>query len=243
MVDILKLRKMGKMSAERGAAASTSISNEQTKDVLAKMAAAIKTGPGLQKPEGKVTGSEAAPQRLNQSFKPAQSGLDTTLDDADETVRRDLVVFSIGNSLYALDITEVQEVVRISEITRVPNAAAFVLGVMNLRGKITPVIDLHSRFGSEKSIWTEKTRIIVVRINDEVIGFLADNVSEIVHVRESSIETAASLSQDIAGDYVKGVVKISNNATSADISKILILLSLENVLEDTTTVQENRETS
>ncbi len=133
-----------------------------------------------------------------------------------------LVSFNVGTEEFGVDILKVHEINRMTEITRVPKAPDFVEGVINLRGKIIPIIDLRKRFGMETKEQDKSTRIIVVEINEQTIGFVVDAVSEVIRMSSADIDNAPELVTGIDADYIKGVGKLED--------KLLILLDLEKVL-------------
>src|SRR5260221_11419095 len=101
---------------------------------------------------------------------------------------RQLVVFQLGAELYGVDIARVHEIIRLQTITRVPRAPSFVEGVINLRGKVIPVVDLRRRFGLPLADHTRATRTVVVEIGDQVVGIIVDSVSEVLRVSTATIE-------------------------------------------------------
>jgi len=133
-----------------------------------------------------------------------------------------LVSFNVGSEEFGVDILKVHEINRMTEITRVPKAPVFVEGVINLRGKIIPIIDLRKRFGMETKEKDKNTRIVVVEINEQTIGFVVDSVSEVIRMPMENIDDAPELVTGIDADYIKGVGKLENN--------LLILLDLEKVM-------------
>ncbi len=133
-----------------------------------------------------------------------------------------LVSFVIENEEFGVDILKVQEIIRTVEITRVPKSPDFVEGVINLRGKIVPVIDLRKRFGIEKKEQDNETRIIVVELPDKVVGFLVDRVKEVIRVEKSVIEPPPELTTNVSANYITGVAKLED--------RLLILLDLDKVL-------------
>ena len=135
-----------------------------------------------------------------------------------------LVSFVIENEEFGIDILKVQEIIRPVEITRVPNSPAFVEGVINLRGRIVPVVDLRKRFGLPERDQDQHTRIIVVELVDRVVGFMMDAVKEVIRVDRRVIEPAPELAIGIDTDYIKGVAKLED--------RLLILLELEEVLTE-----------
>jgi purine-binding chemotaxis protein CheW len=129
-----------------------------------------------------------------------------------------LVTFGVGNEEFAIPILSVQEINRMMQITRVPHAPEFVEGVINLRGKIIPVVDLRKRFGLSEIENASDTRIVVVEVASRVIGFTVDRVSEVLRVPTSIVEPAPAMVAGIDADYVEGVGKLED--------RLLILLSL-----------------
>ncbi|HQT90581.1 MAG TPA: chemotaxis protein CheW [Candidatus Kryptobacter bacterium] len=133
-----------------------------------------------------------------------------------------LVSFVIENEEFGVDILKVQEIIRTVEITRVPKSPEFVEGVINLRGKIVPVVDLRKRFGIARKERDNETRIIVVELVDKVVGFLVDKVKEVIRVEKSIIEPPPELTTNISTNYITGVAKLQD--------RLLILLDLDRVL-------------
>ena len=93
-----------------------------------------------------------------------------------------LVSFKIGNEEFAVDILSVQEINRISKITKVPNTPDFIEGVINLRGRVIPVIDLRVKLGMPRKEYGINTRIVVVEINEQTVGFIVDEVNEVLRI-------------------------------------------------------------
>lgn len=148
-----------------------------------------------------------------------------------------LVSFVIENEEFGIDILKVQEIIRPVEITRVPNAPTFIEGVINLRGRIVPVVDLRKRFGLPQRDRDQNTRIVVVELNDRVVGFMMDAVREVIRVDRSVIEPPPDLAIGIDTHYIKGVAKLED--------RLLILLELEEVLtaEEKTAVRTAEDTA
>lgn len=135
---------------------------------------------------------------------------------------RQLVVFQLGAEFYGVDIARVHEIIRLQTITRVPRAPAFVEGVINLRGKVIPVVDLRRRFGLESSEHTRASRIVVVEIGDNVVGVIVDGVSEVLRVTGASIEPPSPVVAGIESEYIYGIAKLDD--------RLVILLDLDRVL-------------
>ncbi len=134
-------------------------------------------------------------------------------EDAAESVRQ-FVCFRIGEEEFGIDILMLQEIIRLPGITPIPNAPEFILGMINLRGRIIPVIDLRMRLrirGSQPGENTKKTRILIVEMHSKVTGFIVDSVSEVLKAPVSRIEPAPYLfTSNIDAEYIAGVIKLPN---------------------------------
>ncbi|MBZ4653329.1 MAG: cheW2 [Peptococcaceae bacterium] len=129
------------------------------------------------------------------------------------------VVFKLHTEEYGVDIKNVQEIVHMQEITRVPQSSEFVEGIINLRGRIIPVVDLKKRFYGVKTETGDNTRIIVIDLGNQVLGIIADEVSEVLRLNETMIApTPAIIMQMSSGNGVKGIGKMED--------RLLILLDL-----------------
>lgn len=133
-----------------------------------------------------------------------------------------LVTFSIGEEEFGVDILKVQEIIRTMEITKVPRAPEFVEGVINLRGKVIPIIDLRRRFGLDFKTHDKDTRIIVIEINNIVVGFVVDAVSEVLRIPANTVEPPPPVVAGVDSDYISGVGKLQD--------RLLILLDLDKLL-------------
>jgi len=132
-----------------------------------------------------------------------------------------VVSFEIGTEEYAVDILEVQEIIRMVEITQVPKAPHFVEGVVNLRGKVIPIVDLRLRLGLSSVERTKDTRIVVVDVSRIILGFIVDSVSEVLRIPSSLIEPPPNGNHGGA-EFHKGVGRVEN--------RLLILLDLNRLL-------------
>lgn len=142
---------------------------------------------------------------------------------------KQFVVFELDNQQYAIDIIQVYEMERLKEIviSPVPKAPKFVEGIINLRGEVVPVIDLRIKLGIEQKEIDKRTRIIIVKLENKVIGLLVDGVSEVVDIAESSISLPPDEITDISTRYLTGVARVEN--------RIILLLNINEIL---TTEQE-----
>lgn len=133
-----------------------------------------------------------------------------------------LVTFGIGEEEFGIDILKVQEIIRTMAITKVPNSPPYVEGVINLRGKVIPVIDLRSRFDMEYRNHDSHTRIIVLQIHGMIVGFVVDEVSEVLRIQSNTVEPPPPVVSGIESEYIKGVGKLDN--------RLLILLDLDKLI-------------
>jgi purine-binding chemotaxis protein CheW len=135
-----------------------------------------------------------------------------------------LVVFGLGKEEFGIDISRVREIVRLQNITAIPQSMDFVEGIVNLRGQIVPIVDLCKRFRVVNSSSTEESarRIIVVNMAEQNIGVLVDGVSEILRIPDESIEpTPPIVASGISSDFIRGVAKVEN--------RLIIVLDLDRI--------------
>jgi purine-binding chemotaxis protein CheW len=134
------------------------------------------------------------------------------------------VTFQLEEETYGINVMQVREVLRYTEIAPVPGAPDYVLGIINLRGTVVTVIDTRARFGLIEGEITDNTRIIVIESEHQVIGILVDSVAEVVYLRSSEIDTTPSVGTDESAKFIQGV---SNRD-----GKLLILVDLNKLLTD-----------
>jgi purine-binding chemotaxis protein CheW len=133
-----------------------------------------------------------------------------------------VVGFRIGDETFGVRIGSVREIVRVPEITTVPNAQDTIEGVINLRGKIIPVIDLRKRFGQTQIVTDKKNRILVVELDGKLVGLIVNSASEVLKIPPSDIESPGSVFADNESSYVTGVGKLKGRLIILlDISKLL----------------------
>ncbi len=133
-----------------------------------------------------------------------------------------LVGFKIAEEEYAVDILMVQEIIRMMQVTKVPNAPDFVDGVVNLRGRIIPVIDLRSKLGLPRKEVDKDKRIIVVEVAGKTVGFIVDAVTEVLRIPASITEPPPDLITNVNSEFIKAVGKLED--------RLLILIDLEKIL-------------
>jgi purine-binding chemotaxis protein CheW len=133
-----------------------------------------------------------------------------------------LVSFNIGTEEFGVDILKVQEINRMVDITRVPRSPDFVEGIINLRGKVIPIIDIRKRFNMALAEHDKNTRIVVVDIEGQVMGMIVDSVSEVLRLPASTIEAPPEVVSSVDSDYIRGVAKLED--------RLLIYLDLSRIL-------------
>ncbi len=133
------------------------------------------------------------------------------------------VVFKVGIEEYAIPILKVNEIIRLKgiTITEVPNTQKYVLGIINLRGEVIPIIDLRMKFNMPQKEMDDNNRIIIVNIEDKSIGLMVDSVSEVVHIEQEDITQPPEEISDINSRYITGVAKLRTGFLSSWISTSL----------------------
>ncbi|MEM7622348.1 MAG: chemotaxis protein CheW [Planctomycetota bacterium] len=156
-------------------------------------------------------------QANGQAASPAAG---TAVDDDGQggSEQLQLVTFVVANEEFAVDILAVHEINRMMDLTRVPQSPPEVEGVINLRGRIIPVVDLRRRFGMAQADRTEQSRIVVVEILGRVIGFIVDRVNEVLRIPSRIVDNAPQMATSISSDFIAGVGKLDD--------RLLILLDL-----------------
>ena len=134
-----------------------------------------------------------------------------------------VVGFRIGNETYGVRIGSVREIVRVPEITSVPSAPETVEGVINLRGKIIPVMDLRKRFGQSEIKADKKNRILVVELENKLVGLIVNAASEVLKIAPSEIEPPGNVFAEGESNYVTGVGKLKG--------RLIILLDINKLLQ------------
>jgi purine-binding chemotaxis protein CheW len=133
-----------------------------------------------------------------------------------------LATFYLDREEYGVDVRQVQEIRRLTEITSVPRAPEFVRGVINLRGRILPVLDLRRKLGLGDVAESRAARIVVVRVRERLLGLLVDGASQVLKIPVSRVEPAPEEVVERGGDYIRGVAKLDD--------RLIILVDLERLL-------------
>lgn len=132
------------------------------------------------------------------------------------------VTFKLAGETYGVNVMQVQEVLRYTEVAPVPGAPDYVLGIINLRGNVVTVIDTRDRFGLPPGEITDTTRVVIIEAEKHVIGILVDSVAEVVYLRQSEIETAPNVGNDESAKFIQGVCHKNG--------ELLILIELNKLL-------------
>ncbi|MBL73833.1 MAG: chemotaxis protein CheW [Idiomarinaceae bacterium] len=144
------------------------------------------------------------------------------VDSNDEVLQ--WVTFQLEEETYGINVMQVQEVLRYSEIAPVPGAPDYVLGIINLRGNVVTVIDTRLRFGLPENEITDNTRIVIIESDKQVIGILVDSVAEVVYLKKSEIDSAPNVGTEESARFIQGVSKRDG--------ELLILVDLDKMLTD-----------
>ncbi len=136
--------------------------------------------------------------------------------------QQQLVSFRLGVEEYGVSIMKVQEIIRMQEITKVPQMPEFIEGIINLRGNVIPIIDLRKRFGLSCAEKTIDSRIVVVSVRERIVGIIVDGVSEVLRLSEEQIEPPPPAVSTAGREYIKGVGKLEK--------RLLILLDIDKIL-------------
>ena len=141
-----------------------------------------------------------------------------------------VIVFSLADEQYGIEVDKVRTIERMMPITRVPKTPAFVKGVINLRGVVTPVIDLRGRFGLPETEATDTSRIIIVQVNDLEVGFIVDSANDVIDIDSDRIDSPPEIVGGIKAKYLRGVARLDDN-------RLLIMLNLVEVLNKDEIIQ------
>ncbi|MDP4537563.1 chemotaxis protein CheW [Alkalimonas collagenimarina] len=134
------------------------------------------------------------------------------------------VTFKLQQETYGINVMQVQEVLRYTEIAPVPGSPDYVMGIINLRGNVVTVIDTRTRFGLEGSEVSDNSRIVIIEADKQVIGILVDSVAEVVYLKASEIDTAPNVGNDESAKFIQGVTNREG--------ELLILVDLNKLLTD-----------
>lgn len=148
--------------------------------------------------------------------------IDTTENFEREIQDGKYLTFALADEEYGIDIQYVNEIIGLQKITEVPDMPGYVKGVINLRGKVIPVMNVRLRFGFPEIEHTDRTCIIVLNLNDVIVGLIVDTVSEVLDIAESQIDPPPAIIKGESSKYIKGMGKVEDN--------VIILLDVKNLL-------------
>lgn len=134
------------------------------------------------------------------------------------------VTFQLGEETYGVNVMQVQEVLRVTEIAPVPGAPTYVLGIINLRGNVVTVLDTRKRFGMSPRDLDDSSRILIIESADNVVGLMVDSVSEVVYLRASEMEAAPNVGNEESSRFIQGVCNRNE--------ELLILVDLNKLLTE-----------
>ena len=133
-----------------------------------------------------------------------------------------IVSFKVGEEDYGIPIRDIQRVIRLPNITHLPQTPDFLRGIINLEGEVVPIIDMHERFEMETEEYNKSTRVIIVRMKDKDVGMIVDSVSQVQVVAQENIEEVGDFISGISKNYIQGIAKVDE--------KMIILLKIEKIL-------------
>lgn len=159
------------------------------------------------------------------------SELDQVLELEEDTQKDKFLTFIVGNETYALEIYHVTEIIGIQSITEVPELPNYIKGIINLRGKIIPVMDVRLRFRKEFREYDDRTCIVVIDVNDMAVGLIVDTVAEVIDIPEGNISLPPTIRKSDSNKYIKGIGKAGDRVKLIlDCQRLLSENELEEVL-------------
>lgn len=155
--------------------------------------------------------------------------LDTATQDLNQQIGRtsdgnQYLTFQLGEEFYGIDILRVQEIKGYTAVTRIPNTPAHIKGVLNLRGTIVPVVELRTKFGMPTIDYTSFTVVIIVVVNERVVGLVVDSVSDVLNIASQNVQSAPQLGTQIDVSFLTGIGKCGD--------KLVSLLDVDRLLND-----------
>ena len=150
--------------------------------------------------------------------------LEEVIETSEDTQKGKFLTFSIGKESYGIEIKFVTEIIGIQDITEVPELPDYVKGIINLRGKIIPVIDVRLRFRKETKEYNDRTCIVVIDIKEVSVGLIVDNVAEVINLDDSNIVQPPNVKTGFHNRYIRGIGKVGN--------EVKLLLDCDKLLND-----------
>lgn len=148
---------------------------------------------------------------INEKVKNSKAFLDDDLDEEMEDTQEDkYLTFVLNREEYGIEIKHVIEIIGIQNITSVPDMPLYIKGVINLRGKVIPVMDVRMRFSISEQAYNERTCIIVITVNEQLVGLIVDEVSEVLDIPKSSVEPPPKVSRGAGNKFVHGMGKVGD---------------------------------
>jgi len=158
--------------------------------------------------------------------------IETNFEMEEDTQKNRYLTFSLGDESYGIEIKYVTEIIGIQTITEIPELPEYVKGVINLRGKIIPVMDVRLRFKKEAREYNDRTCVIVIDINDISIGLIVDSVAEVLTIPEEDIVEPPKMNKSFSNRYIKNIGKVENGVKLLlDCEKLLTEDELEDLSE------------
>jgi len=165
------------------------------------------------------------------------SGIDTSenfMEEEEDTQKDRYLTFRIANEEYGIEIMHVLEIIGLYKITPIPEAPEFVKGVINLRGKVIPVLDVRLRFGMESKVYDERTCTIVVKMKGITVGLIVDTINEVIQIPGKDVDEPTSFSQSAKSMFIMGMGKIGESVKILlDVDKLLHAEELESLSKTT----------
>lgn len=156
--------------------------------------------------------------------------LDNIKNFEEDTQKGKSLTFKLGKETYGIEIIYVREIIGIQEITEMPEMPEYIRGIINLRGKIIPIIDVRLRFKKEPKKYDDRTCVIVVEFNNTSIGLVVDSVSEVLTIQDENISELPNINKGHSSGYVKNIGKVGNNVVLLlDCEKLLTVNEIENL--------------
>ncbi|MDY6969648.1 MAG: chemotaxis protein CheW [Spirochaetota bacterium] len=146
------------------------------------------------------------------------------VDDNEPEEEAQHVTFLIGNETYGVEVLKVQEIIGMTEITHVPNTSYFMEGIINLRGSVVAVIDLRKKFKMEEREYDNFTVIIIVEVNEKLIGMIVDSVSDVANIPVSTMQSTPQFTSNIETEFIKGIGQVDDS--------LVIILNVDKILTD-----------
>ncbi|MDX8044706.1 chemotaxis protein CheW [Gracilibacillus sp. S3-1-1] len=133
------------------------------------------------------------------------------------------IIFKLNNQEYGANISQIRSIEKLEEIVSLPQTSDFIKGIINLRGNVTPIIDLRTRLGLQESEPTEQTRVLIASVKDVTVGLIVDEATDVIDIPSDVVEDAPELVKGVDYRYIKGVAKLQDRG-------MLLLLDLDYVL-------------